>query len=78
MEDVVKLNSLPVNNNAELNILMLALKSLYDETFPGYLKFTLYKVSAYSLRSSIALVLFIPRESGTFQHSAATILINSL
>ena len=32
----------------------------------------LHKVSAYSLRSSIAAVLSIPRESGTFQHLAAT------
>ena len=30
-------------------------------------------VSAYSLRSSIAPVLSIPRESGTFQHSEASI-----
>ena len=41
--------------------------------FPEYLKLNLHKVSAYSLRSSIAPVLSIPRESGTFQHSAATI-----
>ena len=47
-------------------------KSLYDETFPECLKLNLHKVSAYSLRSSIAPVLSIPRESGTFQHSAAT------
>ena len=33
----------------------------------------LHKVRAYSLRPSIAPVLSIPRESGSFQHSAATI-----
>lgn len=72
MEDVVELNWLPVNKNVKLNILNLAHKSLYDETFPKYLKLNLHKVSAYSLRSSTAPVLSIPKESGTFQHSAAT------
>ena len=51
-----------------MNILKLTHKSLYDDTFPEYLKLNLYKVSAYSLRSSIAPVLSSPRESGTFQH----------
>ena len=73
MEDVVKLNWLPVNKNVELNIFKLAHNSLYDERFPEYLKLILHKVSPYSLRSSIVPVLSIPRESGTFQHSAATI-----
>ena len=72
MEDVAKMNWLPVNKNVELNILKLTHKSLYDETFPEYLKLNRHKVSAYSLRSSIAPVLSIPRESGTFQHSPAT------
>ena len=44
--------------------------SLYDETFTEYLKLNLFKVSACSLRSSIAPVFSIPRESGTFQHPA--------
>ena len=56
-----------------INILKLAHKSLYDEMFPEYLKLNIHEVSAYSLRSSIAPVLSIPRESGKFQHSAATI-----
>ena len=73
VEDVLKLNWLPVNENVELNILKLAHMSLYDETFPEYLKLNLHKISTYSLRSSIAPVLSIPRESGTFQHSTATI-----
>ena len=72
VEDVVKLNWLPVNKNVELNILKLTHKSLYDETFPEYLKFNLHKVSAYSLITA-SPVLSIPRKSGTFQHSAATI-----
>ena len=62
-----------MNKNIKLNILKLAHKSLYDDMFPEYLKLNLHKVSAYSLRSLIAPVLSIPRESGTFQHSAATI-----
>ena len=53
MEDVAKLNWLPVNKNVELNILKSTHKSLYNETFPEYLKLNLHKVSAYSLRSSI-------------------------
>ena len=67
-----------MNKNVKLNIPKLAHKSLYDEMFPEYLKLNLHKVSAYSLRSSIAPVLSVLRESGTFQHSAVTILINSL
>ena len=66
VEDIVKLNWLPVNKNVELNILKSAHKSLYGETFPEYVKLNLHKVSAYSLGS-------IPRESGTFQYLAATI-----
>ena len=62
-----------MNKNIKLNILKLAHKSLYDEMFLEYLKLNLHKASAYSLRSSIVPVLSIPRESGTFQHSAATI-----
>ena len=62
-----------MNKNIKLNILKLAHKWLYDEMFPEYLKLNLHKVSAYSLRSLIAPVLSIPRESGTFQHLAATI-----
>ena len=63
VEDVLQLNWLPVNENVELNILKLTHKSLYDGTFPEYLKLNLHKVSAQSLRSSIAPVLSIPRES---------------
>ena len=62
-----------MNKNIKLNILKLAHKLLYDEMFPEYLKLNLHKVSAYSVRYSIAPVPSIPRESGTFQHSAATI-----
>ena len=43
VEDVVKLNWFPVNKNVELNTLKLAHKSLYDETFPEYLKLNLHR-----------------------------------
>ena len=42
MEDVVKLNWLLVNNNAELNILKSTHKSLYDEKFPEYFNYLIY------------------------------------
>ena len=62
-----------MNKNVERNILKLTHKSLYDDTFPEYLRLNVHKVSDYSLRSSTAPVLSIPRVSGTFQHSAANI-----
>ena len=72
-EDIIKLNWLPVKEN-EFNILKLAHKSLYDNnSFSEYLKLTVHKVTAYNLRSSAAPAFFTPRESGTFQHSAATL-----
>ena len=46
VEDVEKLNWLPVNKNVELNIVKLAHKSLYDETFPEYLKLNLHRVES--------------------------------
>ena len=74
LEDIIKLNWLPVKENVELNILKLAHKSLYDKnSFPEYLKLNLHQVTAYNLRSSTAPVFSIPKESGTFQHSAATL-----
>ena len=73
LEDIIKLNWLPVKENVEFNILKLAHKSLYgNNSFPEYLKLTLHQVIAYNLRSSTTPVFSIPRESGTFQHSAAT------
>ena len=38
VEDVVKLNWLLVNKSVKLNVLKLTHKSLYDETFPEFLK----------------------------------------
>ena len=68
MEDVVKLNWLPVSKNVELNILInkLAHKSLYDETFPEYLELNLHKVSAYSLRFRLRLSFLFRENQGHF------------
>ena len=74
VEDVVKLNWLPVNKNVELNILKLAHKSLYDETFSEYLKLNLHKVSAY-LRLRLS---FLFRENqGHFSNRQELFSINS-
>ena len=73
MESVTKLNRLPVYKTVELSIHKLAHKSLYDKSLSEYLKLNLHKVCAYSVRSLIAPVLSIPRESATFRHSAAAI-----
>ena len=74
LQDIIKLNWLPIKENVEINILKLAHKSLYDNnSFPEYLKLTLHQVTAYNPRSSTAPVFSSPRESGTFQHLAATL-----
>ena len=74
-EDAAKLNWLPVNTNVELNILNLAHKSLYDESFSEYLKLNLHKVSAY-LRLRLS---FLFRENqGHFSTRQELFLINSL
>ena len=52
LEDIIKLNWLPVKENVEFNILKLAHKSLYDKnSFPEYLKLSLHRVTAYNLRT---------------------------
>jgi hypothetical protein len=57
----------------DFNILKLAYKALHDDSFPEYLRLSLRCVNSYSLRSSSAPVLDIPKESGIFQDSAASI-----
>ncbi|KAK2558479.1 hypothetical protein P5673_019193, partial [Acropora cervicornis] len=64
LEDVITFNWLPVKGNVEFNILKLAHKLLYDKnSFPEYLNLSLHQ-HQYSK---------IPKGSGTFQHSAATL-----
>ena len=71
-EDLATLNWLSISKRMDLNILKLLYKTLHDN-FPEYLSLSLHCVNAYSLRSSSAPVLNIPKESGTFQDSAASI-----
>ena len=56
---------LGVHVDQHLTSKTLVNKWLYDEILPEYLKLNVHKISAYSLRSSFAPVLPIPRESGT-------------
>ena len=52
LEDIIKLNWLPVKEIVEFNLLKLAHKSLYDkDSFPEYLKLNLHQVTAYNLRT---------------------------
>ena len=62
---------LPFNTYSRLSYLIDS-SACPESSFPEYLKLNLHKVGAYSFRSSIAPVLSIPKESGTFQHSSAT------
>ena len=54
----------------DLNILKLTHRAFKDSLFPKYLAPSLHSIDAYNLRSS-APVLTLPRESGTFEHTAA-------
>ena len=74
-EDAAKLNWLPVNTNVELNILNLAHKSLYDESFSEYLKLNLHKVSSY-LRLRLSFLFQESQEN--FSTRQQLFLINSL
>ena len=73
LEDLQKLNWLPILKRRELALLKITRKALYDVAWPGYnyLRLKFHTISAYSLRSLAAPKLAIPTESGTFQDSAA-------
>ena len=75
--DLVTLNWLDIAKRRKLSVLKLSFKSLNDTNFPEYLRLSTQAVSAYNLRSSVAPLLFIPKESGTFKDTAAT-FFNSL
>ena len=70
--DLVTLNWLDIAKRRKLSVLKLSFKSLNDTNFPEYLRLGTQAVSAYNLRSSVAPLLFIPKESGTFKDTAAT------
>ena len=71
LEDLQKLNWLPILKRRELALLIISHKALYDVAWPDYLRLKFHSVSAYNLRSLAALKLAIPTESGTFQDSVA-------
>ena len=63
LEDLQKLNWLPIIKRRDLALLRITRKALYDDFWPDYLRPKFHTVSAYNLRS-----LF------TFQDSAARLL----
>ena len=75
--DLVTLNWLDIARRRKLSVLELSFKFLNDTNLPKYLRLSIQAVSAYNLRSSVARLLCIPKESGTFQDTAA-IFFNSL
>ena len=70
-KEVLNLGWLPIYERREYNLLKLTHKGIYSNVLPDSLKLELHKVSTYNLRSSCALSLIIPKESGTFQDMAA-------
>ena len=48
-------------------------KAIHSSDFPEYLSLELRNVHTHNLRSSEAPLLLVPKETGTFQHSAASI-----
>ena len=75
LEDLQKLNWLPIIERRDLAMLKITDKALYDDTWPESLGLKFHTVSAYNLRSLEAPKLAIPAESGTFQDSAARLLL---
>ena len=75
--DLKYLKWLPIIGRIEFNLLKLTHKALYNNKFPEYISLTTRSVNAYDLRSSCAPVLEVPRETKTFNHSAA-IIFNKL
>ena len=68
LEDLQKLNWLPIIKRRDLALLKITHKSLCDDVWPDYLRLKFRTVSAYNFE---AQKLSIPTESGTFQDSTA-------
>ena len=77
LEDLQKLNWLPIIKRRDLALLKNTHKALYDDVWPDNSRPKFHTVSAYNLRSLEAPKLAIPTESGTFQGSTAR-LFNKL
>ena len=65
------LNWLDIAKRRKLSVLKLTFKSLSDANFPEYLRLSTHAVPVYNLWSSVAPLLSIPKESGTFMDSFA-------
>ena len=72
-EDLAYLNWLPISERRDFNILKLTHKAIHSSDFPEYLSLELRNVHTHNLRLSEAPLLLVPKETGTFQHSAASI-----
>ena len=72
-DDLAYLNWLPISERRDFNILKLTHKAIHSSNFPEYLSLELRNVHIHNLRSSEAPLLVVPKETGTFQHSAASI-----
>ena len=71
--DLVTLNWLDIAKRRKLSVLKSSFKSLNDINFPEYLlRLSIQALSAYNFRSSVAPLPCTPKESGTFQDTAAT------
>ena len=72
-DDLAYLNWLPISERRDFNILKLTHKAIHSSNFPEYLSLELRNVHIHNLRSSEAPLLVVPKETGAFQHSAASI-----
>ena len=60
LEDLQKLNWLPIIKRRDLALLKITQKALYDDVWPDYLRLKFPTVSAYNLRSLEAPKLAVP------------------
>ena len=67
----MNLNRLPVRERTELNLQKMTHKALYNEDCPKHLQLEFHTSCSYNLRSSVAPLLFVPRESDNFKSMAA-------
>ena len=70
--DVLSLGGLPIHERTEFELMRFAHKSIWDHSWPQYLRLEL-RTNNRSLRSSKAPLLTVPLETGTFQDCCAKI-----
>ena len=71
-KDLAYLNWLPISERRDFNILKLTHKAIHSSDFPEYLSLEIRNVHTHNLRSLEAPLPLVPKETGTFQHSAAS------